>query len=421
MRLEVIADNRGAVIYVLNRPEIYIGSTENNDIVIPAQEVSKKHLKLIITEDEKCFVIDQGSTNGTFLNDERIIPGRREEFRINTSLRLGDQVLLTLLGKDKGDVPELPLREQFVEEKKITIADEDKTRVISLKTLQKTKTEKVRKKRLKKLEKEKKKKNQVRKDKATINRALMSAMVVFGIGYGAMKLWNVTRERKARRTVVAQMKETQLLIDDTIESIEEGVTDNLIEQSVLLSMDDITKHASDVSCALPEENFFCKRMPLAGNKNNGAVNINNQIVIYLDQKEWLAKARELTEFYRELNKKEVKPVEAARPAVDEDESAVVEPETKDDREVSDEMLQRIAYFAFMKQYLSRSIPEEMQVYNLYIAFYSTPGMQLESVMAIKVRNIPKVTIRYAEDFFRFKKYDPYKIMQRLDRFYKIYK
>jgi pSer/pThr/pTyr-binding forkhead associated (FHA) protein len=81
MRLEVLEDKNGAVIYVLNRPEIYIGSTENNDIVIPATEVSKKHLKLIITDDKKCFVIDQRSTNGSFINDERLVPGKREELK----------------------------------------------------------------------------------------------------------------------------------------------------------------------------------------------------------------------------------------------------------------------------------------------------------------------------------------------------
>lgn len=424
MRLEVIADNRGAVIYVLNRPEIYIGSTETNDIVIPAQEVSKKHLKLIITEDEKCFVIDQGSTNGTFINDERIVPGRREEFKINSSIRLGDQVLLTLLGKDKGDIPELPLREQFVEEKKIAIASEDKTRVISLKTLQKTKTEKVRKKRLKKLEKDISKKKQVKKDKATLNKAMMSSVVVFGLAFGAMKLWDLGKKRKARRTIIAQMKETQLVIDDTIESIEEGVADNQIDQASLISHEEILKHASDVSCSLPEENFFCKRMPLGEKKKNGAVNINDQIVIYLDQDEWIEKAQTLVAFYAELNRAAPKAEPEATKTTDEgpdsEETAPVETAKNEEGEVSLEMLRRIAYFSYLKQYLSRSIPEEMQAYNLYIAFYSTPGMEIESVMAIKVRNVPKVTLRYTEDFFRFKKYDPYKILQRLDRFYKIY-
>ncbi|MFL5783225.1 MAG: FHA domain-containing protein, partial [Bacteriovoracaceae bacterium] len=64
MRLEVLTEAKGGAIYVLNRPEIYIGSSENNDIVITAGEISKKHAKLIVTDDNKCFIIDQGSTNG---------------------------------------------------------------------------------------------------------------------------------------------------------------------------------------------------------------------------------------------------------------------------------------------------------------------------------------------------------------------
>ena len=241
MRLEVLADNRNPVIYVLNRPEIYIGSLESNDIAIHSSEISKKHLKLIITDDGKCFVIDQGSTNGSFIDDERLVPGKREEFKLLTSMRLGDKVLLTLLDKDRGDFPELPLREQFVEENNVRISDEDKTRVISLKTLQKTKTEKVKKKRLKKLEKEIKKKKRARKDKETINRALITALVIIGLGWGAMKF--VSSKRKARATIVSQIKETQIRIDDSIESLEENIAENLIPKDQLIKIEDIAKHA----------------------------------------------------------------------------------------------------------------------------------------------------------------------------------
>lgn len=430
MRLEVLADNKGAVIYVLNRPEIYIGSTESNDIVIASHEISKKHLKLIVTDDQKCFVIDQGSTNGTFINDEQIIPGRREEFKLNTSIRLGDKVLLTLLGKDKGELPEIPLRDQFVEEKKIQVAEEDKTRVISLKTLQKTKTEKVRKKRIKKLEKQLTKKKQVRKDKATLNKAIVSALLVFGLAWGAMKLWDLGKKRKARRTVVAQMKETQIMIDDTLESLEENVSEGQIEQATLLSFADISKHAGDVNCSLPEESYFCKRIPVGSRKKNGAININGQLVIYLEQDEWIDKAKLLVEFYTDLNKKDApKPESEATKATNKrlegqnDESVSDTPavtEATNDKEVSREMLHRIAYMVFLKQNLWRKIPDEIQEYNLYFAFYSGSEMEIESVLAIRARNLPKVTSRFTEDFFRFKKYNPYKILTRLDRFYKIY-
>lgn len=429
MRLEVLADTKGAVIYVLNRPEIYIGSTENNDIVIPSAEISKKHLKVIVTDDQKCFVIDQGSTNGSYINDQRLVPGKREELKLFTSMRLGEKVLLTLLDKDKGEMPELPVRDQFVEENKVVIADEDKTRVISLKTLQKTKTEKVKKKRLKKLEKDLKRKKQLRNDKKILNKAIMSALVVIGLAFGAMKLWDIQKKRKARGTIAGTMKETQIMIDDSLESMDENIVDLQIPQALLLSAADIAKHAEDVNCSLPEELFFCKRMPRGSRKKNGAINLNNQIVIYLEQKEWLSKAQELVALHNEVkgdsdsavNETE-KVAEKRIDAAESDTLTEPAPEAKQKDELSIEVLNRIAFLLFFKTHFPSRIPQEYQAMNLYFVFYTHTGaaVDVESILAIRGNHISEVNSRFTEDFFRFKKYNPYQIIKRLDRFYRVY-
>jgi pSer/pThr/pTyr-binding forkhead associated (FHA) protein len=384
----------------LNRPEIYIGSAETNDIVIHSVEISKKHLKLIITEDQKCYAIDQGSTNGTFIDDIALVPGRREEFKLFSSLRLGDKILLTLLDKDKGDEPALPLREKFVEEKNLKLADEDKTRVISLKTLQKTKTEKVRKKRLKKIEKEIKKKKQIRKDKDTLNRAMISALVVFGIAFGVMKFTDYNKRRKARHTIVGQVKETQIAVDETIESFDENVVDLHIPAAELIPIAQIVRHADDVTCSLPEEEFFCKRMPLGSRKSNGAVNLNGQIVIYLEQKEWMEKAEALVTSYNEL------------PGTGGSEN---EPPSID-------MLGRIAFLSYVKEYLSGPILLEYENLNLYFVFFNYVGNEIEvqQVFALKGASLKRINSRYSVDFFRFRKYSPFKIIKRFDRFYTVY-
>ena len=428
MRLEVLADNKVAVIYVLNRPEIYIGSHENNDIVIPLSEISKKHLKLLITDDGKCFAIDQGSTNGSFINDERLVPGKREDFPILTSMRLGDKVLLTLLDKDNGNLPVLPLREQFVEENKVRLADEDKTRVISLKTLQKTKTEKVKKKRLKKLEKELKKKKESRKDKATINRAVITALVIMGLGWGAMKFVAHNR-KKNRTTIIAKIKETQIMIDDSLESVEDNVADILIPQQELIPIADIARHTEDISCSLPDEAFFCKRMPRGSKNKNGAINLNGQIVIYLEQKEWIAKAQSLVSLHAELNLNpkdtaaESEKLIANRMENAGMETGVVTPKAEaTGGEVSIDTLNRIAFLQYLKTHLSIPMPIEMQEKNLYIVFYSHVGtsMDIDSVTAIKASYVTQVNLRYTVDFFRFRKYDPYRIIKKLDRYYRLY-
>ncbi len=428
MRLEVLADSKGAVIYVLNRPEIYIGSTENNDIVISSAEISKKHLKIIVTDDQKCFVIDQGSTNGSFINDERLVPGKREEFKIFSSMRLGDKVLLTLLDKDKGELPELPLRDQFVEENKFVIADEDKTRVISLKTLQKTKTEKVRKKRLKKLEKEIKKKKQVRTDKNILNKAIVTAIVVIAFGFALMKLTDLQRKRKARGTIVGTIKETQIIIDDTIETMDEDTVSLRIPRTLLLSAADVAKHADDVSCSLPEELFFCKRMPRGSRKKNGAINLNGEIVIFLEQKEWLLNAQMLVASHAELKASatsaasEAEKVTKKRVENTENDALIEDTSVNTADEVSIDVLNRIAFLTFIKTHLSLNLPPEYQEINLYLVFYSHagPDVEIESILAMRGHILPLVNARYTEDFFRFKKYNPYQIIKKLDRFYRVY-
>ncbi len=421
MRLEVLADSKGAVIYVLNREEIYVGSVETNDIVIPSSEVSRKHLKLIIV-DNKCFAIDQGSTNGSFINDERLIPGRREEFKMLTSIRLGEGVLLTLLDKDKGDLPEMPLREQFAEEKHIPIADEDKTRVISLKKLQKVKTEKVRKKRLKTLEAKLKKKKVIRKDKATLNNAIIAAFLVLAGTYAAMKVWDLNKVRRSKKTVIAQIKETRVLIDDTLDQFEEGSeVDQRISKALLIPVAEIAKHSEDVNCSLPEELFFCKRMPRGSRKKNGVFNYNRQLIFYIEQKEWLDRAEKLVTQYSVLQSAGNDLEKKLAKSENTDSEEVVIP-TEDNELASMENLNRIAFLSFIKDHLSGIIPPEYMEFNFYLVFYSHAGNSKEivNVLAIKASSITSLNQRYSEDFFKSKKIKAAQIIKRLNRFYRFY-
>ncbi|HEX4951714.1 MAG TPA: PrsW family glutamic-type intramembrane protease [Blastocatellia bacterium] len=56
---------------ILNRNEIFIGRTLNNDFVIDHPSVSKRHAQ-ITTVDGNHVVKDLGSSNGTFINGQRI-------------------------------------------------------------------------------------------------------------------------------------------------------------------------------------------------------------------------------------------------------------------------------------------------------------------------------------------------------------
>jgi two-component system, cell cycle response regulator len=69
--------------YILDEEEFTIGRDVKNNIVVDLDNVSRRHAK-ITTRQGKSFVVDLGSTNGTYLNDQEVL----EE----TPLRSGDFV-----------------------------------------------------------------------------------------------------------------------------------------------------------------------------------------------------------------------------------------------------------------------------------------------------------------------------------------
>jgi hypothetical protein len=58
--------------FLLNKSEITIGRESNNDIIINEAEVSRKHARLLL-QPGGYMVEDLGSTNGTYVNEQRLI------------------------------------------------------------------------------------------------------------------------------------------------------------------------------------------------------------------------------------------------------------------------------------------------------------------------------------------------------------
>ncbi len=70
---KLVLSEEGELIdeYPLEKDSIFIGRTEDNDIQIDSMAISGQHAKIVTVLDQ-AFVEDLGSTNGTFLNAEKI-------------------------------------------------------------------------------------------------------------------------------------------------------------------------------------------------------------------------------------------------------------------------------------------------------------------------------------------------------------
>lgn len=131
MYLEVHIESSEPQVYPLEKSELLIGSMLACDIRIDVDSVSKKHLK-IMNFEEKWFIVDQGSTNGTYIDTEQLIPGQRKQISEHLYVRLGDTVHICLVTDP--DETHAPPPKHVPKPQTHRLAD-DKTRVISLKAL----------------------------------------------------------------------------------------------------------------------------------------------------------------------------------------------------------------------------------------------------------------------------------------------
>ncbi len=66
-----------------------VGRTKENDLQIDDQSISKVHASLMLTKESKLIVADTGSTNGTFIDGQRIAYGKAVEVKAGVELMFG--------------------------------------------------------------------------------------------------------------------------------------------------------------------------------------------------------------------------------------------------------------------------------------------------------------------------------------------
>jgi pSer/pThr/pTyr-binding forkhead associated (FHA) protein len=66
-----------------------VGRTKENDLQIDDQSISKAHASLMLNKEGKLMVADTGSTNGTFIDGQRIAYGKAVEVTAGAALMFG--------------------------------------------------------------------------------------------------------------------------------------------------------------------------------------------------------------------------------------------------------------------------------------------------------------------------------------------
>ena len=74
-----------------------VGRGSDSDLMVPRDAVSRKHAELICDDDGKWSVEDQGSTNGTFINEIR---SKQHDLRDGDQIRFGDAIYKFLIGEN---------------------------------------------------------------------------------------------------------------------------------------------------------------------------------------------------------------------------------------------------------------------------------------------------------------------------------
>jgi predicted Zn finger-like uncharacterized protein len=91
--LAVIAGAQAGSVFTVTKPRVFLGRGSSMDIQLKDAEVSRKHAMLEIRGDVATLV-DMGTTNGTFMDGERI---DREEISNQSEFTLGTTTLMLIV------------------------------------------------------------------------------------------------------------------------------------------------------------------------------------------------------------------------------------------------------------------------------------------------------------------------------------
>ena len=297
MRIEILVDNEEPIIFPLNKPKVFIGSHEGCDIILEAGGVSRKHIS-VVTEDDNYFVIDQGSTNGSFINEERLVPGRKVEFTSFFPVRLGGSVLISLLSDEEAsglgfsESLEIPIKKESSTSSSSSSSSSsslssDATKTISLKDLQSFKTDTLIKKRQESVVKRKVAAAPSNKtsDKSRMRKVQAFCLVILG----AALYWNFYL-KTSDEPVLSQIPVKEKVEKKQVTAPAPVVPRfALVDESALISKAKFSELQQGIQCVTDLEKYFCDKIQAT---TKSAVQVGTTLLVFIDGNEYFNKAKE---------------------------------------------------------------------------------------------------------------------------------
>lgn len=275
MRIEVLINQVESHLYALSQPRIMIGSSRSCDIVLSAEGISRKHI-LVVCEEDNYFVIDQGSTNGSYINEERLTPGKKVPFTSFFPVRLSDGILLTLLSDDA-------TRGQNIETLNLSKSDASspslsrKEPSVTFKTVNTLRPGKANQKNKKNEEKRQSKDRSKPKNEAD-SKLFLSLIVASLIILIAAYIEFSSEESDTSITTSspvenpAPQKNTKLA--------QEKIA--LISPEEVTSREDLNSLINDLKCISDNERLLCDAIPSASSKGWGVTQIGTTLNVFID-------------------------------------------------------------------------------------------------------------------------------------------
>ncbi|HXH74872.1 MAG TPA: FHA domain-containing protein [Bacteriovoracaceae bacterium] len=282
MRIEVTIGTEEPVIYTVKKPKLIIGSIDTADIFIPSTAgVSRKHVQLFL-EGDKLFVADMGSTNGSYINDERLVPGTRSEVTTFFPVRLGDMVWLSITSDDAEDVNFSS--EPFIEDVKLVpemkaIEKNDMTRTIVRPNSF-----------LKQGNGPRHKATSNKKVPSTVTDSSPMKTTIIAVVLGVTAAYSIyiNKNKKAVTPSVQPQvtPEATSEVVPVVPVVPKVQQPSLVAASAIPSTEDFQKAFTDLKCVTDLEKKLCELIPGSTQSHSGVIESMGRVIIMMPEYDW---------------------------------------------------------------------------------------------------------------------------------------